>query len=172
MTDRADIGGSWLENGEHAIIVATGEIGLAEHPFVLVTQALGSCIGVTVWDAFTRRGGMAHIMLPSPSDVNVAGLPDRFASIAIPKMVEATVQGRSAHRLVAKIVGGATMFAGNSGSLSIGERNITEAKKQLALLRIPLIAEDVGGHHARTMELRLDTGLVLVKSYRYGIKDL
>jgi chemotaxis protein CheD len=172
MTSVADIGGHWAQPDENTVIVVTGEIAVADYPKILVTPALGSCVGVTLWDAFGRRGGMGHIMLPEPSSTRLEGLVDRFASIAIPKLAEAVAQGSRIRRLVAKIAGGSTMFGGANDALSIGTRNVTEVKRQLALLHIPLVAEDTGGAHARTMELHLDTGLVVVRSYRYGIKDL
>lgn len=157
---------------DRTVLVATGEIGYGEHPQVLLTQALGSCVGVTLWDSFARRGGMAHVMLPAPGDSRVEGVPDRFASVAIPKLAENVARGQATRRLVAKIAGGATMFGMDDASTSIGARNVAAVKYQLELLRIPLVAEDTGGEHARTIELHLDTGLVIVRSYRYGIKDL
>ncbi len=172
MVVSSDIGGHWADPDENTILVATGELAVAEHPHVLVTPALGSCVGITLWDAFARRGGMAHIMLPSPGDTRVDGLVSRFASIAIPTLADEVTQGSVLRRLVAKIAGGSVMFGSENGAPSIGARNIIEVKRQLALLRIPLVAEDTGGAHARTMELHLDTGLVVVRSYRYGIKDL
>lgn len=172
MAMSADIGGHWADPDENTILVATGELAVAEHPKVLVTPALGSCVGITLWDAFARRGGMAHIMLPSPSDTRIDGLVSRFASIAIPTLADEVTQGSVLRRLVAKIAGGSVMFGTDNGAPSIGARNIIEVKRQLALLHIPLVAEDTGGAHARTMELHLDTGLVVVRSYRYGIKDL
>jgi chemotaxis protein CheD len=75
-------------------------------------------------------------------------------------------------RLVAKLMGGAAMFKTDTGLASVGERNLQEVRKQLALLRIPVLAEDTGGGHARTVELHLDSGIVVVRSYMYGIKEL
>lgn len=172
MTSAPDIGGHWARPDENTILIVTGEIAVGDHPQVLVTPALGSCVGVTLWDAFARRGGMAHVMLPTPGDTRVNGAVDRFASVAVPKLAELVARGSNMRRLVAKIAGGATMFGVENDVLSIGARNVAEVKQQLTLLRIPLVAEDTGGTHARTIELHLDTGLVVVRSYRYGIKDL
>lgn len=172
MSAPSEIGGHWANPDENTVLVATGELAVAEHPKVLVTPALGSCVGVTLWDAFARRGGMAHVMLPSPSDTRLEGLVNRFASVALPALAEEVTQGSNLRRLVAKIAGGSIMFGTENGAPSIGSRNVIEVKRQLTLLRIPLVAEDTGGAHARTMELHLDTGLVVVRSYRYGIKDL
>lgn len=172
MSSIGDIGGYWARPDEHTVLVVTGELAVGEHPQVIVTPALGSCVGLTLWDAFSRRGGMAHIMLPSPADTRMDGITDRFASVAVPRLAGLLATGLNARRLVAKIAGGATMFGDDTSSSSIGGRNVAEVKRQLALLRIPLVAEDTGGAHARTIELHLDTGLVIVRSYRYGIKDL
>jgi chemotaxis protein CheD len=172
MLGVSDIAGPLLDPDENIVVVGTGEIAIADHPKVLVTPALGSCVGITLWDAFAKRGGMGHVMLPSPMDTRADGLMDRFASIAVPRIAESVAKGATMRRLVAKIAGGSVMFGGDGGGRSVGERNVLEVKRQLALLRIPLVAEDTGGAHARTMELHLDTGLVVVRSYRYGIKDL
>lgn len=172
MSELGHIGGHWAEPNENTVLIVTGELAVGAHPQLLVTPALGSCVGVTLWDAFQRRGGMAHVMLPSQSDTRVEGRVDRFASVAVPKLAELVAGGPNVRRLVAKIAGGSTMFGNEDGASSIGSRNVAEVKRQLALLRIPLVAEDTGGSHARTIELHLDTGLVVVRSYRYGIKDL
>lgn len=157
---------------ENTVLVVTGELAAADAPKVIVTPALGSCIGIALWDSFHRRGGLAHIMLPAPADSRLTGRIDRFASIAIPRLADAVAGATSPRRLVAKIAGGSTMFGADSALARIGERNIAEVKRQLALLRIPLVAEDTGGTHARTMELYTESGLVVVRSYRYGIREL
>jgi chemotaxis protein CheD len=167
-----DIGGPWAAQEPNTIVVLTGEYAVADYPKALVTPALGSCIGISLFDAFRRRGGLAHIMLPTPSASRVVGRVDRFASVAIPKLAAEVSEGSTIRRLVAKIAGGSTMFGVDSNVANIGDRNILEVKRQLGLLHIPLVAEDTGGAHARTMELYLDTGLVVVRSYRYGIKEL
>ena len=172
MSTIGNIGGLWASPDDGTVLVTTGEIAVAVHPQRLVTPALGSCIGLTLWDAFTRRGGMAHIMLPSPAETRLGGLADRFASVAVPRLAECVSGGTPRRRLVAKIAGGSTMFGGEAGMAAIGVRNAEAVKHELALLRIPLVAEDIGGAHARTMELYLDTGLVIVRSYRYGIREL
>lgn len=155
-----------------AVYVGTGEYAVASHPDVLYTPALGSCIGVTLFDPFRHTGGLAHVMLPTPADSGSKGTLDRFASYAVPRMVELLSEGGARHRLVAKLIGGAAMFRGEGTMASIGDRNAEEVRKQLGLLRIPILAEDTGGSHARTVELHLDTGLVIVRSYLYGMKEL
>lgn len=172
MSERDTSDAAWPLGDENTVLVVTGELAVAEHPRLLVTPALGSCVGVALWDSFRRRGGLAHVMLPSPPDSRLDARADRFASVAVPRLAAAVAEGSTQRRLVAKIAGGSTMFGSDSPLARIGERNVAEVKRQLALLRIPVIAEDTGGTHARTMELHLDTGLVVVRSYRYGIREL
>ncbi len=172
MDGADDIRGPWAAPDDTTVLVLTGELAVCEHPKVLVTPALGSCVGVALWDVVSRRGGLAHVMLPTPAESRVHGRPERFAAVAVPKLAEEVAAGAAARRLVAKIAGGSTMFGADNALASIGDRNVAEVKNQLALLRIPLLAEDTGGSHARTMELYLDTGVVIVRSYRYGIKEL
>jgi chemotaxis protein CheD len=163
----------YLHSSEHALVVGVGEIGIAEHPSVLVTQALGSCVGVTLWDPIRRAGGMAHIMLPSHVEVHKDGHQFRFATSAIPRLVDLLADaGSPKSRLLAKIAGGAAMFGGESGLPGIGTRNVTEVRRQLREAGIPLRGDDTGGSHARTIELHLDTGILLVRSYTYGLHEI
>ncbi len=155
------------------IEVGIGEIVVGEAPERLMTPALGSCVGVALYDAFARRGGLAHVMLPCPSSDSVDGRSARFADWAVPELVERlAAAGSVRRRLQAKIVGGAAMFHGDAQAAGIGERNIAEVRRQLALMSIPLVAEDTGEAHARTVEFVLDTGLVVVRSYQFGMKQL
>lgn len=138
-----------------------------------MTPALGSCVGVGLYDPALKQGGLAHIMLPNALDTAMPGAEARFASFAIPEMVRLLgVAGSPRRRLVAKIAGGATMFRADATISQIGKRNVAEVKRQLTLLGIPLAAEDTGERHARTVELHLDTGLLLVRSYLYGVRRL
>ena len=152
--------------------IGVGEMAFGEAPQRLMTPALGSCVGVAIWDPMRHAGGLAHIMLPTPNEVT-DGTLDRFASYAIPALVEGLHRsGSIRRRLVAKIAGGAAMFAVDTMLSRIGERNIREVKRQLALLHVPILAEDTGGGHARTIELVLETGVLVVRSYQFGIKEL
>lgn len=154
------------------VVVMTGEVAAACAPTVLVTPALGSCVGVALWDPRSGRGGLAHVMLPAPADSRPGGRVDRFASIAVPHLAGAVAEGMRGCRPVAKIAGGSAMFGADGSLARIGERNVAEVKRQLALLRIPVVAEDTGGTHARTMELHTETGLIVVRSHRYGTREL
>jgi chemotaxis protein CheD len=164
-----------LELGDpNHVIVGVGESACAKEPEVLVTQALGSCVGVTLWDPRLHIGGMAHVMLPMSPRGEFAGRRHRFADLAIPELVEEMVgRGGSRHRMVAKIAGGSAMFkGGDSGIDSIGGRNVAAVLEQLDRCGLRVRSADTGGSHARTIELHLDTGILLVRSYIYGMREI
>ncbi|TLM80578.1 MAG: chemotaxis protein CheD [Actinobacteria bacterium] len=155
------------------IDVAVGTLGFGDAPAVLTTAALGSCVGVALYDPIEKRGALAHVMLPKPVEAGVDSLPERFAEYAVPAMAgRLEAMGSRKPLLVAKLAGGSAMFRADSTLASIGERNIAEVKRQLTLLRIPVVAEDIGGSHARTVELYLDTGTLVVRSHQHGVKEL
>jgi chemotaxis protein CheD len=158
---------------ELLVEIGVGGYGIAEHPEALMTPALGSCVGVAIWDPATCRGGLAHVMLPAPVGVSVNPCSGRFASWAVPQLVEMMVEsGSQPRRLRAKIAGGAAMFRGGKTVVNVGERNLAEVRRQLELAQVALVAEDTGGSHARTVELRLDSGLLIVRSYNSGTMEL
>lgn len=166
-------GGGYTPSDPDLVEVGVGRIALAEHPKRLLTPALGSCVGVALYDPVAHRGALAHIMLPKPVEAGFEGLPERFAEYAVPKMVaEMETAGSRRSHIVAKMAGGSAMFRADSVLASIGERNAAEARRQLGLFRIPVLAEDIGGSHARTVELYLDTGAFIVRSYLHGVREL
>jgi len=160
-------------NHPNKVEVGVGELAIARVPRYLMTPALGSCVGVCLWDPGLKQGGLAHVMLPTTLDSMAPGTERRFASHAVSELVRLLHEaGSPRRRLVAKIAGGAMMFRTEGTMAHIGERNCAEVRRQLALLNIPLIAEDTGERHARTVEFMLDTGEMLVRSYLYGVTRL
>ncbi len=80
--------------------------------------------------------------------------------------------GANKARLVAKIAGGAQMFAfsSNNDMLRIGERNIEASKLKLKSLGIRLLAEDTGLDYGRTIEFFPETGELYIKSVGKPLK--
>lgn len=155
------------------IEVGVGELATAQHPQYLMTPALGSCVGLCLWDPALKQGGLAHIMLPTALDSMAPGTEFRFATFAVDELVRRLGDaGSPRRRLLAKMAGGAMMFRSEGALAHIGERNVAEVRRQLTLLNIPLLAEDTGERHARTIEFMLDTGEMRVRSYLYGVTRL
>lgn len=148
-------------------------MAVADAPHRILTPALGSCVGVAIYDPVTKRGGLAHVMLPTPTKESHRQFTGRYADLAIPELVRMLrARGSLKARLEAKIAGGAAMFRGDSAVEAVGARNVAEVKRQLALMSIPLLAEDTGEAHARTVELILDTGEFVVRTYQFGVTRL
>jgi chemotaxis protein CheD len=155
------------------VLVGVGELACAREPDMLVTQALGSCIGLTLWDPRLHIGGMAHVMLPMSPGGEFSGRRFRFADLAVPELVERMVgMGAGRHRMFAKIAGGSAMFKGDSGMDSIGGRNASAVIEQLEKQGLAVCASDTGGSHARTIELHLDSGTLIVRSYSLGMREI
>lgn len=156
------------------LTIGIGDLKVCKSPDVLVTYALGSCVGICLLDSSTGVGGLSHIMLPdSTAGVNAAANPMRFADTAIPMLIrEMEKLGASRNRLRAKIAGGATMFTLANDKFNIGDRNVAEVKKMLARERIPILAEDTGADYGRTVFFYPETGVMEIRAAARGTKML
>jgi len=158
------------------IKVGMADLGTAVEGEVIRTTGLGSCVGLTLYDPRTRLAGLAHIMLPTSSiaresTVNIA----KYADTAVPELIRRLVYaGAAADRLVAKMAGGAQMFAfaGQSETMRIGPRNVESCRLALLHYAIPIIGEDTGGNYGRTIELDCSSGVLSIRSVQYGSKEL
>ena len=52
------------------INVGIADINIAHAPNILVTYALGSCVGVCLYDKVNKIAGLAHILMPSSKNSN------------------------------------------------------------------------------------------------------
>ncbi|MDR0518784.1 MAG: chemotaxis protein CheD [Clostridiales Family XIII bacterium] len=165
-------------------VVGISDRSVSAAPDEIVTFALGSCVGVALYDEAARIGGLAHIMLPD-SSLRVShgsrkpalSAADRmkFADTGVEDMVaEMSSRGASVGRMKAKIAGGANMFGISDSSAlgSIGGRNVHSVRAALGRLGIPIVAEDVGSDFGRTMFLDLATGKVRVKSFVREVNEI
>lgn len=134
----------------------------------IITFALGSCIGITLYDPVARVGGMVHVMLPSsgidPAKANAN--PSMFVDTGVPRLfLESYKLGAVKNRLEVTAAGGAcTNGSEDDDYFQIGKRNITILRKLLWKNGIVLAANDMGGTAARTMALQIGTGLVTIRS--------
>lgn len=141
----------------HAEVAGPGE--------TLVTLGLGSCVAILVHDPVMRIGGLAHVFLPTPQASRKPGNPAKFASTAVPFLVEAVeAHGADRSRLEARLVGGASMFGAllSQGRVHTGERNLIAARDALRAAGIPLLAEECGLEHGRSVYFSMDDGRVRV----------
>lgn len=133
---------------------------------MLVTYALGSCIGICLYDAQIKLGALVHIMLPLNMEAGRKS-PMKYADTGIRETLK-QMEGKGAHRshITAKIAGGAKMFEVSGGSLgNIGQRNIESVRMVLKREGIRILKEDVGGSVARTLLFDVSNGLGCIRSY-------
>ena len=139
---------------------------------LLITYALGSCIGLALWDPVARVGGLIHCMLPlSRSDrakakANPSMYVDTGVVLLLRKLLE---MGADKRRLVAKIAG-ASKIMDKGDMFRIGERNYTVMRKILWKNDILINSEDCGGSKPRTMALYVATGVTTIKSGKVETK--
>lgn len=149
------------------IRVGMADLNICLPPDAITTLGLGSCVGIVLYDPITKVSGLAHIMLPDSTKVRNNSNLAKFADTGIDVLIQQMLQkGAAKARLVAKIAGGAQMFAfgAQSDMLRVGERNVEAVKKKLASLGIRIIAEDTGNSYGRTIEFYPENGGLLIKA--------
>lgn len=155
-------------------------VGMADYkvgrsPSTIISYGLGSCIGISLYDPQAKVGGLLHIMLPDSTQARPSDNPAKFADTGLPLMLKDVLAlGAAKNRLVAKMAGGAQMFAFANATdiMRVGARNATAAKAMLEKLDIRLIAEDTGGTYGRTVSIDLQNGVYHVKTIDKGEKEI
>lgn len=152
------------------LTVGISDLAVSKAPDVICTYALGSCVGICLYDETKKIGGLVHIMLPSSKEApHIHDNLKKFADTGIKMLVmEIERAGGNVRNLKAKIAGGAQMFAGVS-SFNIGERNVKSVKQILSDLNIQIVAEQTGDKIGRTVFFDTQTGMLEVKSATRGI---
>jgi len=131
---------------------------------ILVTYSLGSCIGVCLYDAIVRIGGMLHYQLPD-SKMNkekAREKPFMFADSGMEVLMKKLLSmGATKKSLRIKIAGAATMYTG-AQKFDIGKRNHLAIRRILWKKGMLINAEDIGGTSPRHMYLDIANGTVIV----------
>lgn len=152
-------------------VIGIADMKMAQGTGMLVTYALGSCIGICLYDQRIKLGALIHIMLPLNLETGRTN-PLKYADTGIRqtiKLMEA--KGASKARITAKIAGGAKMFEIPGGSFgNIGQRNIESVHMILKMEGIKLLKEEVGGTIARTLLFDVSNGMGCVRCH--GRPDL
>lgn len=148
-------------------IIGIADMKMAKGSGTLITYALGSCIGICLYDPMVKLGALIHIMLPLNLETNRTN-PMKYADTGIRETIkQMEAHGALKTRLTAKIAGGAKMFEiTGGGSLgNVGLRNIESVHLMLKREGIRLIKEDVGGTVARTLTFDVADGSAFVRSH-------
>ena len=143
------------------LVVGIADMKMARGEGMLITYALGSCVGICLYDPLIRLAALVHVMLPLNMETNRKS-PLKYADTGIRETLR-QMEGQGAMRL--RIV--AKMFdvpgGGNLGN--IGQRNIESAHLVLRKEGVRLLREDVGGTTARTLLFDTESGQACVRSF-------
>ncbi len=148
------------------VVVGVADMKVSNRPEeVLVTHALGSCLGVAIYDPMARVGGILHFMLPySCIDLQQGQKnPHMFADTGLPRLFRECYRlGAQKPRLQVKVAGGSQVL-GNKEYFQIGRRNYAALRKIFLKNNVLIDKADVGGTKARTLFLEIATGNVWIK---------
>ena len=148
----------------HLIIV--GDMKTGRRGDLLITHALGSCLGLMIYDPLAEVGGLLHAMLPL-SKINpekASQNPYLFVDTGVPALFQQVYAlGAEKKRLIVKAAGCGNPL-GKNEMFKIGERNFTVLKKLLWKNNLLLRAQDVGGTASRTVHFEMDSGRTVVSS--------
>ena len=153
------------------------KVGIAEYEVTtedatLTTSGLGSCLGVALYDPEAGVAGLVHVMLPSADgveDPNVAKYADTGIETLLLEMERV---GADRDRVCAKVAGGSDMLDFSENGSGIGVRNMQQVEATLEEFGVPLVSQDVGGDHGRSLRLDGASGDLTVKSANDGRKTL
>ena len=147
-------------------IVAVGDMKIGCKSDTIVTHALGSCLGLVVYDPVQKVGGLLHAMLPL-SKINPAKAeanPFMFVDTGVPALFRALYEiGGQKSRMVIKAAGCGNPL-GKNEMFKIGERNYTVLRKLLWKNNMLLETEDVGGTASRTIHFDIASGQTVISS--------
>lgn len=128
----------------------------------LVTYALGSCVGICMYDEGLHIGGLLHAMLPDAYAGSMEHMdgrrdtcPERYVNTGIERLYKTLcVRGADSGNLKVKIIGGANMFSFDFSdkNMDIGTQNVIQSKRILSEMGIPVVAQMTGGTVGRTIK--------------------
>jgi len=150
-----------------SLVVGVADMIASNDPSAeLVTYSLGSCLGIAIYDAARKNGGLLHVMLPdsriNPEKALVQ--PCMFVDTGLPRLFKAVYGlGGDRSRVIIKIAGGA-QFLDEQRLFNIGERNYQATAALFERNGYRPQAADVGGVTSRTMRFELGTGKVTIHS--------
>jgi chemotaxis protein CheD len=134
---------------------------------VLLTYALGSCLGVAIHDSRAHAGGLAHIQLPTSIDrANFAEGVWSYADRALPELFQRVYALGAARGNLRIVLAGGASVSDPTNFFQIGRKNYLTVKSLLWRNGYFVSAEAIGGADWRTMRLNIGTGRVEVQTSR------
>ncbi len=157
------------------VIVGVSDMKVSNDPeAVLVTYSLGSCIGVTIYDAAAKVGGLLHYLLPESklSPEKAKKNPYMFADTGIPALFKAAYELGAKKQRMKIIVAGGSQVMDQAGFFNIGKRNDIALRKMFHKNNVLIDYRDVGGNVNRTVKLEVKNGDAWIKVSGQGAKKI
>lgn len=148
-------------------LVEMADVKVIKENGTLTTYALGSCVGVCIYDPVTGVGGMLHAMLPDSQKAEMVTNYGKYVDTGIEELYKKVCRmGGDKRRLKAKVVGGAKMFEYKTtpDEYDIGTANVLQTQKYLQKLGIPIVCQVTGGQVGRTIRFHPAKGSVMIRS--------
>lgn len=132
----------------------------------IITYALGSCLGIAVYDPGINVGGLLHVMLPlsKANPEKARKKPAMYVDTGFELLLNRLYDlGAQKRRLKITVAGGASMKRPEENDyFKIGKRNITVLRKLLWKNKFMITSQDVGGNKSRTMALKIADGYISI----------
>jgi chemotaxis protein CheD len=149
------------------VFLHPGQCYFADAP-VAIHTILGSCVALTMRDPISGQAAMCHCLLPlKPGAEGKEQLPAdafRYVDSSLEAMLrEFRVRSVPAARLEIKLFGGANVLETISAKHAVGSLNWRQAHLSLEGLKLPILAQDIGGDVARRLIFETGSGEVFVK---------
>jgi len=139
-------------------LLEPGYIFVARKP-VAISEVLGSCVSVCIYDRKRKVGGMNHFQYPYIREKDRAtAIYGNAATLMLIRMM--LDDGSKIRHLEAQILGGA--YNADISPEDIGRKNIIIARKILAKKHVSVVSEDVGGEKGRKIVFNTGTNEVAV----------
>lgn len=148
-------------------IVGVADMVVSNDPNdLIITFALGSCLGLVIYDPVAQVGGILHAMLPDSSihrEKDGEPNPYKFVNTGIPMLFkEAYKLGAQKKKIKVKMTGCSQLMDDN-GFFNIGKRNYAAARKILWKNNVMIDAEFCDNAKSVTLFLEIKTGDVTMK---------
>jgi len=147
------------------LVVGVADMQVSADPDeILLTYALGSCLGITLHDPGKCIGGLLHIMLPdSHLHSRTTIRPAMFLDTGLPLLLKTMLDaGADQGALRCKVFGGAQLLSADN-FFRIGAQNVDACYKLSVELGLRVQVWEVSGSVNRTIRLFNRTGEVLVR---------
>jgi len=150
-------------------IIGIGEYAISSsEDDIIKTYALGSCVGLVVYNPIAKILGMVHIALPN-SNINRDNknnfLPGYFADTAVPLIFNKVLGGYNTkiNTYRVSLYGGANSINSND-VFNVGRKNIKQIQEILIDNHINFDNINTGGYNSRTIIADAKTGCVLINT--------